>query len=769
MDRQIIYPGQIPLETDLLNTNRNAMVGLGLLAADLFGTSTIATGLGCSQLGTPALSVQVAPGRLYSLQNVDGSAYSSLAADTTHQIMKQGIVPDIVILACAAPVTGGFSVNYLIEAAYQDTDTTAVALPYYNASNPTQAYTGPANSGAAQNTQRKSAVVLQAKAGVAAATGTQVTPAPDSGNVGLWVVTVANGQATILNANIVQYSAAPFVAPLPTSFRTALLVAGNGPWANPATADPQHLFEIVNDNSAYQVMGVSSYGAASFGNNLHWNRYYGTLAAPSVIGSGAYTMSMGFRGWDGVGGVLSQSMAAFQHVTTEAWGAAAHGNKFVLAVTPNGGSSRVTGIEVFATPGGGSGINIGDATTAAAKVVNATTVGVTQVHGSSDLAGAFTQWWGSAHATLAGQCWQRGNLQRFQSTAGTDYMVLDASGNMLVGVASGANHFIQKTVTSDAGNIVLTLGGGSAGSAFYGVSGSGANAANAALRMTKDGTTSRSINAGGTINASGLDYAEYMRKAAGTGALVKGQLVGIDTAGHLTDKWADAISFVIKSTSPSYVGGDGWGSEESIGATRPEEPQFAVPDYTGDPHAGTEPHAPEDLDFEQFGGAPRPLPEGASAVDVSVHASLMDAYADRLSAYREDRARRIGAYKAELAAQRTATAAYMVGRAKYVEQVAALQAEFDAITHPAWDKQLAEYLAVHEAARQTVDRIAFAGQVPANVLGASPGDYIVPEQDGAGIKGTGVKAPTFEQYRLAVGKVIAIEADGRARVIVKVA
>lgn len=76
-----------------------------------------------------------------------------------------------------------------------------------------------------------------------------------------------------------------------------------------------------------------------------------------------------------------------------------------------------------------------------------------------------------------------------------------------------------------------------------------------------------------------------------------------------------------------------------------------------------------------------------------------------------------------------------------------------------------------EALRQTVDRIAFAGQVPVNVLGAMPGQYIVPQQDGAGIKGVAVGAAdiTLQQYLRAVGKVIAIEDDGRARIIVKVA
>ena len=74
-----------------------------------------------------------------------------------------------------------------------------------------------------------------------------------------------------------------------------------------------------------------------------------------------------------------------------------------------------------------------------------------------------------------------------------------------------------------------------------------------------------------------------------------------------------------------------------------------------------------------------------------------------------------------------------------------------------------------EAARQLVDRIAFAGQVPVNVTGAKAGDYIVPVVNGTGIKGIAVSKPTFEQYQIAVGKVITIDTDGRARIIVKVA
>jgi hypothetical protein len=211
MDLQTIYPGAIPLETDLLNTNKNVMVALGKMAAAVFGTSTMVNGLSVVPNSPAALNVVVNPGEIYSLQNLLGTAYSSLAADTTHQIMKQGIMLDSVTLSTPAPATAGQSVNYLIQATYQDSDTGNTVLPYYNASNPSQAYSGPANSGTAQATARKGTVVVSAKAGVAATAGSQTTPAPDSGYVGLYVVTVANGQSSVTSGNISLYASAPIL------------------------------------------------------------------------------------------------------------------------------------------------------------------------------------------------------------------------------------------------------------------------------------------------------------------------------------------------------------------------------------------------------------------------------------------------------------------------------------------------------------------------------------------------------------------------------
>ncbi|WP_259384391.1 hypothetical protein, partial [Bacillus thuringiensis] len=178
MDRNIVYPGSIPLETDILNINRNVMVGLGQLAMDVLGTSTVASGLPCTQTVVPSMSVAIGPGALYGVQPVDSSAYSSLPSNTTDLTVKQGILLSSANkqLTLTAPGTPGSTIIYLIQAAVSEVDAKPIVLPYYNASKPTVAYSGPGDTGTAQNTTRPVTINVTAKAGIAATSPT--APAP---------------------------------------------------------------------------------------------------------------------------------------------------------------------------------------------------------------------------------------------------------------------------------------------------------------------------------------------------------------------------------------------------------------------------------------------------------------------------------------------------------------------------------------------------------------------------------------------------------------
>jgi hypothetical protein len=147
-----------------------------------------------------------------------------------------------------------------------------------------------------------------------------------------------------------------------------------------------------------------------------------------------------------------------------------------------------------------------------------------------------------------------------------------------------------------------------------------------------------------------------------TDNISKGDIVGIDNEGLLTNIFSDAISFVVKSTNPSYVGGDAWGN---IVGKRPERTTDQTEEYFA------------------------PI--------------------------------------------------------------------------------LAEFEAKLEVERQKVDRIAFSGQVPCNVYNTSVGDYIIPisTEDGK-ITGQAITNPSFDQYKLSVGKVWKIMEDGRAFIAVKI-
>lgn len=215
MNRQIAYPGQLLPETLLLGLAKDSMVGLGWLAQAVLGTSMQVAGLDCVPTAPASMQVVVRPGVIFTQAATDTAAFSSLAADS-NLLVKQGLFLTATNFSCPAPGTAGQSINYLIQATFQEVDGGAAVLPYYNSANPSSPFSGVGGGGLSQPTVRNNNCVVSVKAGAAATTGTQTTPSPDAGYVGLWVVTVANGATTITGGSISKASGAPFISNLLT-------------------------------------------------------------------------------------------------------------------------------------------------------------------------------------------------------------------------------------------------------------------------------------------------------------------------------------------------------------------------------------------------------------------------------------------------------------------------------------------------------------------------------------------------------------------------
>jgi hypothetical protein len=210
MDRAIVYTSALPQTLDMLNTNKFGMIAQAFLNAAVINNGTAVNGLAVTPISPTAnLNVNVGVGSIYQIEEVDATAYSDLGTDT-NSIVKQGILYNPVTLAITPPGTVGFSQVYLVEAIYNDVDAGSLVLPYYNSNNVAQPYQGPGNNQQAQYTSRTGVCVIALKAGVAAATGSQVRPTPDAGYTPLYYITVANGQTQITSANIVLSTAAPF-------------------------------------------------------------------------------------------------------------------------------------------------------------------------------------------------------------------------------------------------------------------------------------------------------------------------------------------------------------------------------------------------------------------------------------------------------------------------------------------------------------------------------------------------------------------------------
>ena len=341
MDRTIVYPGAIPLDTDILQLNRNVMVGIAALSQAVLGSGAVADGLACTPTVPASMTVLVGPGSVTAVAPIDATAYGSLAADLTEQIVKTGINLDPVAFTLTAPASSGQSVNYLLEVAFSEFDAGPVVLPYVNAANPALPYTGPNNSGGAQNTARLQRAQLQLKPGAAAPAGTQVAPPVDSGWIGLYVITVNYGQTAITAADISIMPAAPFVP-----FKLPALRPG---FSQMATFQTSGTFTVPSGVSAIKVTVTGGGGAGG---------YHATLPGG---GGGAGGIAVSIVSGLAAGQVISVTVGAGGVASgTPGTGGAGGSSGFGSSISASGGSGGEGGTSSqFATAGGPGGIGIG--------------------------------------------------------------------------------------------------------------------------------------------------------------------------------------------------------------------------------------------------------------------------------------------------------------------------------------------------------------------------------------------------------------------------
>jgi hypothetical protein len=394
---------------------------------------------------------------------------------------------------------------------------------------------------------------------------------------------------------------------------TPFVIDGSGVVVAGYTVNPGvgQKFNLVG-NGTDMNLALSRYQNITGGSTIYQYKARGSASAPTIVQSGDTLGAKQFVGYDGTSFIV--------------------GAQIVAAVDGTPGTNDMPGRLVFSTTADGASTPTERLRITSAGNINVTTGNL--VISTSGKGIDFT-----AGGVANGVAYLDGSklLASFSSNFKFDGTTLDLG-------AVGSNG--RLTVKAPSGQRAV-LCYNSAGSAYFytdndNAVSTGANAADAVLFINKITSNNRSINAAGTLNASGADYAEYMTKA-GDFVIAKGDVCGVDANGKLTNVFANSISFIVKSSDPSFVGGDTWGAN-----------------LEGD---------------------------------------------------------------------------------------------------------------VLKAARQKVDRVAFAGQVPVNILGAVPGQYIVPVNDGGAIKPTAVDESnmTLAMYMKAVGKVIATEPDGRAKIIVKTA
>lgn len=347
MDRQIVYVGAIPLDTDQLLQSRNTMIALGYLTKMVIGDGSVsADGLSC----TPGsgLNVVIGPGSMTLPTVIDAEAYGALPPDSD-PLIKLGINTTSTVLPL--PTTG----EILISAAVVEAQAGSAAVFYYNAQNPVQTLIGVQGSGAAQ------ATVVQQRVSLLATTAAAVP----SGYTPLWQIIVPPNASAVDATMITAAAGAPFV---PIKLPQAAPLLSPGFIGTPTAPTP-----IVGD--ATSALATTAFVAAATtrnrvawgtGGTYNWTCPTGVttilVRAWAAGGSGGNAAS-GFPGGGGGGGGYEEVLVGVTGGTsyTVQIGNGINGStstSFATFVAVGGGVNGQAGRSGQAGSGGNPGIPI---------------------------------------------------------------------------------------------------------------------------------------------------------------------------------------------------------------------------------------------------------------------------------------------------------------------------------------------------------------------------------------------------------------------------
>jgi hypothetical protein len=297
MDRPIEYSQEVIRSFDILWGYKDILKSLGFSIGDLLNgnqitTPTVVAGFTATQTATASLNINISAGTIYSVQQLDMSAYGSLSTDSL-QLVKQGYTASQTLSLSVSGLTSGQSQWVLIEVTYLDVDAIRTGdpnsgvLPYFNVNSPSQPFQGVGNNGVAQNTVRQGTVYFKIAYGAPTTTGSEIPPGIDAGYIPLYLIDLNYGQSVILNNQIKVagpntysgYTQAPFLAGLLNSHHGG--ISGQAPKINlNGATEVQGILPLANlfaTNNIGQLPTIRSGTVNPQGNisgnflDLYWN------------------------------------------------------------------------------------------------------------------------------------------------------------------------------------------------------------------------------------------------------------------------------------------------------------------------------------------------------------------------------------------------------------------------------------------------------------------------------------------------------------------